>query len=144
MTLDQQIRALLAKLDELESARLRVLVLYGRPLSGKSTLVKEAALRCQGHYVDICTELLPNISLPVLGAYGPDDLLGWIKRQANEANILFVDEIEPLLSTFLEDGARDFFRMLSLAEPKHTAIVVTRLDEILKRASFPADRVYRL
>jgi hypothetical protein len=95
-------------------------------------------------YVDASVELLPRITSPVLGAYGPDDFLRWIKGEASKSKILCVDEVEPLLATFEKQGARDFFQMVGSTEPKQPIIVVTRLEELLKNARFPGNRIFRL
>jgi hypothetical protein len=92
-------------------------------------------------YVDASVELLPAITSPVLGAYGPDDFLKWIKGEASKSKSICVDEIEPLLATFGKQGARDFFQMLGSIEPKQVIIIVTRLEEPIKDARFPDNRV---
>ena len=142
--LQQQSKDLVEKVEDLKLTRRKVLVLCGRPLSGKTTLAKEVCQQLNVTYVDASVELLPKITAPVLGAYGPDDFLKWIKGEASKSKILCVDEIEPLLATFGEQGARDFFHMLGSIEPKQVIIVVTRLEKPLKDAGFPANRVFCL
>lgn len=142
--LQQQTKDLVEKLKELKLARRKVLVLCGRPLSGKTSLAGEVCQQLNATYVDVSVELLPKITSPVLGAYGPDDFLKWIKGEASKSEILCVDEIEPLLATFGEQGARDFFQMLGSIEPKQVIIVVTRLEKLLKDARFPDNRVFWL
>ncbi|MBC8492472.1 MAG: ATP-binding protein [Chloroflexi bacterium] len=143
-SVQQQAKHLLEKIEELRLGRHKVLILCGKPLSGKTLLAREACKQGNASYVDASIDLLPKITSPVLGAYGPDDLMKWIKDEASKGKILCVDEIEPLLATFGEQGARDFFHMLGSIEPKQVIIVVTRLEKPLKDAGFPANRVFCL
>jgi SpoVK/Ycf46/Vps4 family AAA+-type ATPase len=142
--LQQQTKDLLEKVEDLKHARRKVLVLCGRPLSGKTALAKEVCQQLNATYVDASVELLPGITSPVLGAYGPDDFLKWIKGEASRGRILCVDEVEPLVVTFGEQGARDFFQLLGSIEPKQPTIVVTRLEEPLRNARFPDNRIFWL
>jgi len=122
--LQQQTRDLMEKLENLKLARRKVLVLCGRPLGGKTALAKEVCQQLNATYVDASVELLPRITSPVLGAYGPDDFLRWIKGEASKSKILCVDEIDPLLTTFGKQGARDFFQILGSIEPKQAIIII--------------------
>jgi len=142
--LQQQIKDLVEKVEDLKLARRKVLVLCGRPLSGKTALAKEVCQQLNATYVDASTELLPGITSPVLGAYGPDDFLKWIKGEASNSKILCVDEVEPLLATFEKQGARDFFQILGSIEPKQAIIIITRLEKSLKGARFPDNRIFWL
>ena len=143
-SLQQQTRTLVEKVNNLKLARRRVLVLCGRPLSGNTALAKEVCQRLAATYVDASVELLPAITSPMLGAYGPDDFLKWIKGKVSKGKIICVDEIEPLLATFGKQGARDFFQMLGSIEPKRAIIIVTRLEKPLKDARFPHNRIFQL
>ena len=145
MTLfQQQTKDLVKKVEDLKLARRKVLVLCGRPLSGKTALAKEVCQQLNATYIDASVELLPRITSPVLGAYGPDDFLRWIKGEASKSKILCVDEVEPLLATFEKQGAQDFFQMLGSIEPKQPIIVVTRLEKLLKNARFPDNHIFWL
>ena len=140
-SLQQQVKHLIEKIEELKLDRHKVLILCGRPLSGKTLLAREACKQGNVTCVDISIDLLPKITSPVLGAYGPDDFLKWIKGEASRSEIICVDEIEPLLATFGEQGARDFFQMLGSIEPKQAIIIVTRLEKPLRDAGFPNNRI---
>jgi len=144
MLLQQQAKYLLEKIEQLKLARRKVLVICGRPLSGKTTLAEEVCQQLNAAYVDASVELLPAITSPVLGAYGPDDFLKWIKGEASKSKTLCVDEIEPLLATFGKQGAQDFFQMLGSFEPKQAIIIVTRLEKPLKDACFSDNRIFWL
>jgi len=135
---------LIERIEDLKLARRRVLVLCGKPLSGKTAVAKEVCHQSDAAYIDVSSDLLPKITSPLLGAYGPDDLLDWIKRQAIEGDFICVDEIEPVLATFGEQGARSFFRMLSSIEPKRPTVVVTRLAKLLEDSRFPDKRIFRI
>jgi SpoVK/Ycf46/Vps4 family AAA+-type ATPase len=142
--LRQQTKALVEKIENLKLARRKILVLCGRPLSGKTVLAEEVCQRLDASYVDASVELLPAITSPVLGAYGPDDFLKWIKGEVSKGKIICVDEIEPLLATFGKQGAQNFFRMLGSIEPKRVIIIVTRLEELLRAVRFPDKRIFWL
>lgn len=140
----EQAQQLLEKIEELKLGRRKVLVLCDRPLSGKTLLAREACKQVNATYVDISVDLLPGITSPVLGAYGPDDLLKWIRDKARSSELLCVDEIEPLLATFGEEGARNFFRILGSIEPKQPVVVLTRLAQLVEDSGFPDDRILRV
>lgn len=145
MTLfQQQTKDLVKSVEDLKLARRKVLVLCGRPLSGKTALVKQVCQQLNASYIDASVELLPGVTSPVLGAYGSDDFLKWIKSEASKSKILCVDEVEPLLATFGKQEAQNFFHMLGSIEPKQLTIVVTRLEELLMNARFPDNRIFRL
>lgn len=140
----QQAEDLLKKVEELKLGRRKVLILCGTPLCGKTLLAREACKQANGTYTDVSLDLLPKITSPVLGAYGPDDFFKWIRDKARSSELLCVDEIEPLLSTFGEEGVRRFFRMLGSIEPKKPAVVITRLTQLVESSGFPDDRIFRV
>lgn len=138
---EQQAKHLLEKVEQSRRDRRKVLILCGRPLSGKTLLAREACKQGNATYVDVSVDLLGTITSPVLGAYGPDDLVKWIKGKARSGKFLCIDEIEPLLATFGEEGARNFFRILGDIEPKQPVVVVTRLRQLVQDSGFPDDRI---
>ena len=143
-SLQQQAEHLLERIEGLKLARRKVLILCGRPLSGKTLLAREACKQGNATYVDVSVDLLPNVTSPVLGAYGPDDLVKWIRRRVRSSGFLCIDEIEPLLATFGEEGARNFFRILGSIEPKQPVVVLTRLAQLVEDSGFPDDRILRV
>ena len=93
-------------IKQLSLKRHRLAIVCGRISSGKSGIAQEIIKQTNGRYIDLATDLLPQTTMldftPALGAYGPDDLVGWIMQEAakEDARLVVVDQIEPLLATF--------------------------------------------
>jgi SpoVK/Ycf46/Vps4 family AAA+-type ATPase len=145
LLLQEHTKAICEKLTQVRGFRYKVFVLCGSPMSGKTTLAKEVCNALKGRYIDITTELLPYISKPVLGAYGPGHLVRWMESQLEEPEqVVCFDEIEALVATFGEQGAINLFEILKTAEPRSVAIVATQLESIVAKVAFPKDRIYFL
>ena len=145
LLLQEHTRAICEKLTQMRSSRYKVFVLCGSPMSGKTTLAKEACSNLKGRYFDITTELLPDIKKPVLGAYGPGHLVRWMESQLEESEqVVCFDEIEALIATFGEQGAINLFEILKTVELRSVAIVVTQLESVVAKVAFPKDRIYFL
>jgi len=145
LLLKEHTKAICEKLTQICSSRYKILVLCGSPMSGKTTLAKEVCNTLKGRYVDITTELLPNIRKPVLGAYGPSHLVRWMESQLGEPEqVVCFDEIEALIATFGQQGATNLFEILKSMEPRSVAIVATQLESVVAKVAFPKDHIYFL
>ena len=145
LLLKMHTQAICDALNRLRTQRYRVLLINGGPLTGKSTLVREVCNVLCGAYYDVISELLPTIEKPVLGAYGPKNLIDWMIQKSEDCEVvLCVDEIEGLLSTFGEKKAKEFFIKLKEIEPRNNVIVVTRLNDAIAQSAFPKERIYTI
>ena len=61
-----------------------------------------------------------------------------------DARLVVVDQIEPLLATFGRTQVVHFFRMIGQAEPRNSVILVTYLEQELEESAFPKDRLLYL
>ncbi len=145
LLLREHTKAICEKLNQLHSSRYKVFVICGGPRSGKTTLAKEVCSASKGYYIDITTKLLPCIREPVLGTYGPGHFVRWMEAQLEEhQQLVCFDEIEALVATFGEQRATDLFEILKIVEPRSVAVVVTQLENIVAKATFPKDRLHLL
>lgn len=145
LLLREHTKAVCEKLNQLHSSRYKVFVICGGPMSGKTTLAKEVCSASNGYYIDITTKLLPCIGEPVLGAYSPRHFVRWMESQLEEhQQLVCFDEIEALVATFGEQRATDLFEILKIVEPRSVAVVVTQLENIVAKATFPKDRLHLL
>lgn len=145
LLLKQHAKALAEKLSLLQASRYKILVLSYKFGPDRTTLVKEVCRSVGGRYIDISSQLLPFIDRPVLGAYGPGDLLHWMDDQSHQSDqIVCFDEIESLLATFGKVGAARFLEILKNLETSQPAIVATYLENELAKANFPKERVYQV
>ena len=145
LLLREHTKAICEKLNQLHSSRYKVFVICGGPMSGKTTLAKEVCSASKGYYIDITTKLLPCIRKPVLGTYGPGHFVRWMESQLEEhQQLVCFDEIEALVATFGEQRATDLFEILKIVEPRSVAVVVTQLENIVAKATFPKDRLHLL
>ena len=145
LLLREHTKAICEKLNQLHSSRYKVFVIRGGPMSGKTTLAKEVCSASKGYYIDITTKLLPCIRKPVLGTYGPGHFVRWMESQLEEyQQLVCFDEIEALVATFGEQRATDLFEILKIVEPRSVAVVVTQLENIVAKATFPKDRLHLL
>lgn len=143
----KHIQKLEALIDNLRYNRYKVLLLVGKPLSGKTKLAKELTAELDGTYIDTLERILPNIKSPTLGAYGPMDFKKEIISLSQKANyLLTIDEIEPVLTTFPKgkQDVVDFFTLLQYVEVKAPIMIVTRFVNLIKQSNFPPERIYCL
>ena len=91
----------------------RIFVVYGAPMSGKTYIAREIAIRFQGKYIDLLKEKLSVIN-PKLGMYAPSDFKNDINKWARETDtLLVIDEIEALLDTWTRDQHEGLLKLLS-------------------------------
>ena len=145
LLLKEHTKALAEKLRELRNSRYKILVLWSKFGSDKTTLMREFCSSIGGRYVDMGSELLPFIDKPVLGAFGAGELLRWIEGElSRDDRVVCFDEIEGLLATFGKTGATKFFEILAELETDQVGIVATYLGNELMKANFPKERIYQL
>lgn len=145
LLLKEHIKALNERLKWLQSCRYKILVLYSKFGSDKTTLLMEVCSSIDGRYIDLGSKLLPFIDRPVLGAYDAGDLIRWMDSQLRQNDqIVCFDEIESLLATFGRVGATKFFEVLAELETGKPSVVGTYLGNELTRANFPKERIYQL
>ena len=145
LLLQEHTKAICEKLGQIRHSRYKVFVLCGSAMSGKTTLAKEVCNALKGRYIDMTTELLPDIKKPVLGAYGPGHLVRWMESQLERPEqVVCFDEIEALIATFGQQGAANFFEILRAMEPRSVAMVATQLESVVAKVAFPKDRIYTL
>lgn len=123
----------------------RVFVLYGSPLSGKTTIVKEIAKKLDGRYIDLLKNKLSVLN-PKLGLYAPINFKRDISIWAKETeSLLIIDEIEALLDTWTREQHEDLLKILSgLGGRMHCPVlIVTRLN--LSYEDFISkDRIFKI
>jgi len=91
----------------------RIFVLYGAPLSGKTSIAKEVAKSLKGKYIDLMEDKLSMLN-PKLGLYSPSDFIQDINIWAKQTDsLLVIDEIEALLDTWTKDYHDDLLKLLS-------------------------------
>ena len=108
----------------------RVFVLYGLPLSGKTSVAREVAKSLNGKYIDLLKDKLSMLN-PKLGLYTPLSLKRDIGTWAKETDsLLVIDEIEALLDTWMRQQQEDLLKLLSgLGGRMHCPVlIVTRLN----------------
>jgi hypothetical protein len=121
-------------------------VLCGAFSSINSEIAKNVSQPLQAKYINIAEGLLPQTIetdySPTLGAYGPDDFIRYITDEANNptTRFLFIDQLEPLLSTFGQNNVIIFFQKIIYAEPLKPIIIISYLQNQLEQARFPKDR----
>lgn len=122
----------------------RVFVLYGKPLSGKTFIVKEVVKKLEGKYIDLLKDKL-SVLKPKLGQYTPLDFKKDIGLWAKETTLLVIDEIEALLDTWTREQHEDLLKILSgLGGRMHCPVlIVTRLN-ISYEDFMSKDRIFKI
>jgi hypothetical protein len=145
LLLKEHTEAISENLNRLSNSRYKIFVVCGGPLTGKTTLVKNVCCSIECRYIDVTSELLPVITKPVLGAFGPNHLIRWIGVKIDDSDkpVCF-DELESLIATFGKSGAIQFFEMLKSIETKNPALITTRMESIIADVSFPREHLYFL
>jgi len=121
---------IIAKIKEYARApsAYRVFVLFGAPISGKTTIAKEICKELDGEYVDLLKDKLNTMS-PSLGRYSPLDFKRDINLWAKEAeSLLVIDEIEALFDTWTNEKQKDLFKLVSRLRTDSVVLIITRLN----------------
>jgi len=121
---------IIAKIKEYTRApsAYRVFVLFGAPISGKTTIAKEICKELDGEYVDLLKDKLNTMS-PNLGRYSPLDFKRDINLWAKEAeSLLVIDEIEALFDTWTNEKQKDLFKLVSRLRTDSVVLIITRLN----------------
>lgn len=109
--------------------RYPVILIQGPPGSGKTKLLRQAADALAGvQYVDYLKEVMCGSDPPVFGAFAFHEFLDWMVSQARSAPI-FVDEADPLFSTWPDSKRLIFWRRLLTLEATNPVVVTTRFEE---------------
>ena len=128
--LEPQLRHISSRLREyvMQPSAYRVCVLYGVPMSLKTTMASKLSEELEGKYIDLLRDKLPGLQ-PRIGLYRPIDLKKDISLWSKETNSLLVlDEIEPLLDTWPREEQRNLFKLLSRWRTDSVILIVTRLN----------------
>lgn len=128
--LEPQLRHISSRLREyaMQPSAYRVCVLYGVPMSLKTTMASKLSEELEGKYIDLLRDKLLGLQ-PRIGLYRPIDLKKDISLWSKETNSLLVlDEIEPLLDTWPREEQRNLFKLLSRWRTDSVILIVTRLD----------------
>ena len=105
----EQISAKIKEYQTQPSAN-RVFVLYGLPLSGKTSVAREVAKSLNGKYIDFLKDKLSMLT-PKLGLYTPLNLKRDIGTWAKETDsLLVIDEIEALIDTWTREQHEDLLK----------------------------------
>jgi len=99
--------------------------------------------------VDLLNELLPKLtddSEKPLGVFGPNDLANWILQLSFVVGSppILIHEVEPILATFGKAEAERFFRLAANLDPRAPVIIISHLDDLIRAAGFPDDRIQQL
>jgi replication-associated recombination protein RarA len=124
------INNIIAKIKEYTRApsAYRVFILFGAPISGKTTIAKEILKQLDGEYVDLLKDKL-NIMSPKLGRYSPLDFKHDINLWAKETeSLLVIDEIEALFDTWTKEKQEDLFKLISKLRTDSVVLIITRLN----------------
>ena len=106
----------------------RVFVLFGPPISGKTTTAQEILKQLNGEYVDLLKDKLNTMS-PKLGRYSPLDFKHDINLWAKETeSLLVIDEIEALFDTWIKEKQEDLFKLISRLRTDSVVLIITRLN----------------
>jgi len=121
---------IIAKIKEYARApsAYRVFILFGAPISGKTTIAKEILKQFDGEYIDLLKDKLDKIS-PKLGRYSPLDFKNDINLWTKETeSLLIIDEIEALFDTWTREKQEDLFKLISKMRTDSVVIIITRLN----------------
>lgn len=139
------INNIIAKIKEYARApsAYRVFMLFGGPISGKTTIAKEILKQLDGEYVDLLKDKL-NIMSPKLGRYSPLDFKHDINLWAKETeSLLVIDEIEPLFDTWTKEKQEDLFKLISKLRTDSVVLIITRLN-LAYEDIIDENRVFRI
>ena len=128
--LEPQLHHISSRLSEYatQPSAYRVCVLYGAPMSHKTTIASKLSEELEGKYIDLLRDKLPVLQ-PRIGLYRHTDLKKDINLWSKETNSLLVlDEIEPLLDTWPREEQRNLFKLLSRWRTDSVILIVTRLN----------------
>ena len=131
-------RKIVQRIEEMKRERYKTMFVVGNPLSGKTALAKEIANSLNGEYIDHLQDVLPQIKSPVLGSYGPIDFREYLKKKGNSLpkEVLMIDEIKWLISTWSQKQKKELPRLLSFLATKSVIIlVVTKPCEWINNVS---------
>lgn len=126
---EQQLGNISNKIKEYISqpSAFRVFILYGAPLSHKTTIAKKLCEELDGKYVDFLGDDLAKLQ-PMISLYGPKNLKEDIDRWSKETNsLLVVDELEPLLDTWTREQQKSLFKLLARWRTNSVILIVTKL-----------------
>lgn len=120
-----------------------VFILFGAPISDKTSIAKEILKQLDGEYVDLLKDKL-NIINPKLGRYSTLEFKHDINLWAKETeSLLVVDEIEALFDTWTHEKQEDFFKLISRLRPDSVVLIVTRLN-LRYEDIMDKDKVFRV
>lgn len=146
----EKISSFIGLAERLRHERYRLAVALGPASSGKSQIARVVSHQLQAHYIDLATDLLPQIVMPnfspTLGAYDARDFKNWILDASYkpDVNYIIVDNPEPLLATFGRAKTAEFLQIISLIEPLAPVILVTYLSKQIETSNFPSERLLSL
>jgi hypothetical protein len=121
-SLEKQVRLVCS-----QQARYRILWVVGKPRSGKTPLCRALCSRTGWKYINFTLD--PDFLESLIGreeTYRPEDFLGILKLVCNDtaAEIVVLDEIEPLLGWWTLQQQEVFFKQVGRATNLQTGVVV--------------------
>ena len=121
----------------------RVFILFGAPISGKTTIANEIVKEFDGKYIDLLKDKLSTMSHK-LGRYSPLDFKHDINLWAKETeSLLIIDEIEALFDTWEQEKQEDFFKLMSRLRTNSVVLIISRLNLTYENI-LGKDRVFRV
>ena len=121
----------------------RVFILFGAPISGKTTIANEIVKEFDGKYIDLLKDKLSTMSNK-LGRYSPLDFKHDINLWAKETeSLLIIDEIEALFDTWEQEKQEDFFKLMSRLRTDSVVLIISRLNLTYENI-LGKDRVFRV
>lgn len=144
-TLEERIRVICG-----EQARYRVLWVVGKPRSGKTSLCRTVCQRTGWKYINFTLD--SGFLDSLIGReelYRPEDFLGTLKGIGNEAaaEIVVIDEIEPLLGWWTWEQQEMFCKQVGRATRLQTGVVLvtrSRTKEQLAKILPGIDHIFEM
>ena len=141
------VKQISAKINEYQTqpSANRVFVLYGLPLSGKTSVAREVVKNLNGKYIDLLKDKVSVLN-PKLGLYAPlnfkRDISSWAKETDS---LLVIDEIEALLDTWIKDQQENLLKLLSgLSGRMHSPVLISSRTDLPYEDFISKDRIFRV
>lgn len=143
-------KEMLERIRLLEKERYKIVIAFGSPLCGKTSLAKEIAKEQKGKYIDYLKDVLLHLQSPILGAFGLQDFIEDLKNRVNCASLelVIIDEMEGLFSTWSEKQVKKLPELLCNMATRVKVILFIRKPckwvEAMKRMSTGDSRIVEI
>ena len=136
---------IIPKVQVLREIPYRIMIIYGPPNCGKSTLARDIAMKCNLVYVDFLDEVLTKIEPEDFNKYDKRKLVNYIRDTITRSTTgAIIDELEGLFATWQPNEIVSFFGNLNKMKVNLPGIIITSQMLDYTRIFDDSNRIFRL